>query len=671
MSTPNIPPVTDFAQVTHDTLGTCHFEQWSIHATPFDLPDPRTVQGVVTFDTETSGLHPDDGSRVSVVSVAFRAPETPSEPTNAGDTLSGHGRPQGSPRRYISAAFPFGQGPDDDRYGLSEEHWKYLVYWLNHAGAGLVGHNIKFDLIQMANCSIEGFPGHDYTDRAIYDTMVGQFEIEPTHSVALKRVAARLWGEDADEEQRALQPFLGPKSNPRFDLVPWSVMFPYARRDAELTAALFEHHFDLFDESTLHGGFVPLEMDVVRALTRMELAGLPYHASASRLAAHQLTAQMDRIRESLPFKPTPVGSRKYFFNAPDDPDFPGLGLKPLEYTKTGNPSTSASVVRRLAAQDAPHASTLLEYNRYSSAVSKWYRPFADGSGSDSRIRTSFRHVGGTKSGRLSSTRINLQAVPKDYALDLPVPTPRQLMARQVHDHLPGWGLYETDLMQAELRVAAAYAQVTPMLDALADGRDVHSETATQLFGVGPEHPDWGVYRSLAKRANFSLIFGAGPQTFHQSLVDSGNPMPFPEVRSLVYGWRDLYPQFGAAIQYHMAFCDDYGYVEVVQGRRRYYSPDEDTHSAFNQVVQSSLALFAKEWTVQTDRYTRSLGHPHRGQLAGVGRSGLLLTIHDSQVLLLPEDEGDQIMQHIDRECARLWDFYFPEVAGGSEYERWA
>ena len=665
MDTPQTPN-----EVTYDQVGNCQFEQWPMTATPFDLPDPRLVQGAVMFDTETSGLHPDDGARVSVVSLAFPLNRESSEVSEVTPDSLVQGKPQGDLRRYVSAAFPFGQGPDDDHHALSKEHWDYLLHWLDTAGGGLVGHNVKFDLIQMNGKSIHGFPGRDLTDRALYDTMVGQFELTPTYSVALKKIAARMWGEDADSEQRALQPHLGSKSNPRFDRVPWEVMFPYARRDAELTAALFEHQMDVFDESSAAGGFVSLEMNVVRALTRMELAGIPYAVEESSSAAKQLEQSMDDIREKLPFKPTPIGSRKYFFNSPDDPLEPGLGLQPLELTATGNPSTSASVVERLALQGVEHADDLLTYNRYSSAVSKWYVPFAERAGEDSRIRTSLRHVAGTKSGRLSSTRVNLQAVPKDYALHLPVPTPRQLIARAVQEQYPGWGLYETDLMQAELRVAALYADVTPMLDALANGRDVHSETATQLFGAGPDHPDWGVYRSLAKRSNFSLIFGAGPKTFHESLVKSGNPMPFRDVQRLVYNWRDLYPQFGAAIQQHMEFCNTYGYVEGVMGRRRYYSRDEDTHSAFNQLVQSSLALFAKQWTVQTDQYMRSLGHPYRGQRAGVGRSGLLLTIHDSQVILLPENEGESIMTRVDTECAKLWDVYFPGVSGGSEFERW-
>lgn len=626
--------------------------------TPLGLPRPSEVAGPVFFDTETSGLHPDDGSRVSVVSLAYQV---------EGDPV---------PR---SAAYPFGQGPDNE-LDLGRRAWNHLIRWMFTAGSGLIGHNIRFDIHQMAGCSVHGYPGRDFTDRVVFDTMVAAPEVWPRGPIALKKIATRLYGHDADEEQQALKPHLGPKSNPRFDCVPWEVMYPYAIRDAELTWAVYYEQRAWLDESTLTGRFIPQEMDVVRCLLRMEQAGLPYNPDQSLEYAQRLQESMDQIQSRVPYEIRPKMLRQYYFGEGEHDLGRGssvqcLGLPPYSTTATGQPQLTAAVVRSMVEDEVPFARDLQEYNRFKSAISKWYEPFARRAGEDGRIRTSFRHTGGTKSGRFSATRINLQAVPKDYALHLPVPTPRQVVADTVRalpappgsDH---WELWDLDLEQAELRLAALDAGCETMLDHIREGRDPHGETAQELFGLQPGDDDWDVFRSIAKRANFSLIFGSGPQTFQEMLANqAGVKMPLREVRRIVYDWRDLYPEFGQAIEEHMAFAERHAFVEMTTGRPRYYAPGEDRHSAFNQRIQGSLAEYGKRWLISTDRLVR----PYRdvGHRLGIGYSGLLLVVHDSQVMLLPSSDAAHVVDQVCENARTIWAEMFSGVPGGADSDRWA
>lgn len=623
---------------------------------PRSLPRPSQVVGPVAVDCETSGLHKDDGARVSAVSVAFRV--------------------EGDPVPY-SAAFPFGQGPEDASLDLGRAEWRHLMRWLSSAGGGLVGHNIRFDVLQLANQSINGYPGVDLLDRVISDTWVVAAELWPEQkSHALKKLAVKLWGGDADEEQRALAPHLGPKTNPRFDLVPWEVMEPYARADAELTLALHEHLQQWLKYNSMAGGFIGQEMDILKCLARMEQAGLPYLPEVSRECGRQLDSQVKELEAKLPFKNTPARAKKYFFEsgemdlgAPSGQPVQGLGLPVVDRTPSGQPKLTASVVQRLVRDGAPHAAELQTVSRYRSACSKWYFPFADRAGADGRVRTSFRHVGGTKSGRFSASRINLQAVPKDYALHLPVKTPRQIVAEAV-ERLPGWQLWELDLEQAELRLAAMDAQCDSMLDVIREGRDPHGETASALFGVAPGDDQWDFYRSISKRANFSLIFGSGPATFQEMLANqAGVELPLEQVRRIVYDWRDLYPQFGWRIDECMAEVDAAGFVRMTTGRKRYYARGEDSHSAFNQRIQGSLAEYGKRWLIETDRNLRHLRQ--RGVDEGIGLGGLVLVVHDSQVLLLPDEVADESVRQVQADAKRLWDEMFPKVPGGTDASRWA
>lgn len=616
------------------------------------LPDPATIQDLVDYDTETSGLHKDDGAVVSVVSLAWRD----------------------SDGTIYAGAWPFGQGghpkAQEPVADIGSGEWRFLLDWLAKAGGGLSGHNIAFDL-QMIRAGIRGDTyTRNLTGRFRWDTQVVAKELWPTERTGLKPLAVRLFAEDADAEQAALGPWLGTKTNPRYDLVPWSVMKPYALNDAIYTNMLRWHQADLIDEGQLGTRHINAQLDVTRALVRMQMAGVPYDPDKSMQCAVQLETKMKELADEFPFKPTLPAMKKWFFT--DE----GLGLQPYALTEKGSPRLTAETVAQMVKDGHPHAEQLQEYNRYKSAVSKWYRPFAERAGADRRIRSQLRQVAtsydsdaGTKSGRFSAGRINLQAVPKDFKLHLPVPTPRNLITGEIRQRMPGWDLWDLDLAQAELRVAALYAKCTPMLEIINEGRDPHGETAAQLFNTGPGHPDFAFNRQIAKRANFSLIFGSGAKTFREMVAkESGVNMPFREVEDIVYGWRDLYPQFGKAIDREMTAVDQVGYVALPNGRRRYYGRGEDTHSAFNQLVQSMLAEYAKEWMVETDRLL--LPYRKRGVDAGVGVAGLLLVVHDSQLMLLPSDEAAQVVAGIQEQALVLWDRYFPGVPGGVDATRW-
>lgn len=628
---------------------------------PSDLPDPATIQGLVAFDTETSALHPDppEFGRVSAVSLAWYDPEL--------DAI-------------VAGAYPFGQGIADDRADLGPTEWRTLCRWLAEAGGGLVGHNSKFDIVMMHAGSVGGYPGVDLNDRIVWDTMIAAREMWPQTSAALKSLAVLMFDEDADAEQQALAPYLGPKKDPRYDLVPWEVMRPYAVQDAVLTTRLLHKQWSLVEQGLEGTRYIGQEIDISKALARMEFAGIPYDPEISRAQGEVLQREIDRLSAELPFLPTLPKAKVFFFGNEPRADL-GRGVVecqcrvPYSLTDKGQPSLDAEALDQMVRESVPYAREYQTIQRFKSAVSKWYTPFADRCGPDGRLRTQFRQVasgsgdvGGTKSGRFSAGRINLQAVPKDYALHLPVMTPRQVIGAAA-DALDGWALWELDLAQAELRTAALDAGCTKMLDLIVAGEDTHGATATELFGTRPGDPEFKVHRQIAKRANFSLIFGSGVKTFRAMIhKEAGQTMSESEATRVVYGWRDLYPEFGRRIDYCMDHVDRTGYIELTNGKRRYYGKREDSHSAFNQRIQGSLAEYAKAWLLHTDRELRPLRE--RGVAEGVGPGGLVLVVHDSQVLLLPEDEGPEIVDAICRAAEGLWAQWFPGVPGGVDAERW-
>jgi DNA polymerase I-like protein with 3'-5' exonuclease and polymerase domains len=359
-----------------------------------------------------------------------------------------------------------------------------------------------------------------------------------------------------------------------------------------------------------------------------------------------------------------------------DRGIPCLNMVPYQLTDKGEPSLTAEVLERMVNDSIPHARAYYEWTKVDNAASMWYEGYAEKMGTDGRLRCAFRQ-NGTVSSRFSVERINLQAIPQDYRLtgyDIlrGIPTPRQLIAQAVDLMEGGWRLFELDLAQAELRVAAVFAKCQSMLDLIFAGADLHTVTTRELFDMDTDHPEWGKYRQVGKRGNFSLIFGSQWLTFQKMVSkETGILLPDHESQRIVLEWNRLYPEFGRAIQKHANKVavrqarHGHGWIDLRNGERRWFQKYEETHKAFNQRVQPNLAQFGIDWMLQTDEFLRKEGYGEWNQ------AGLVLTIHDSQVLLLPDDkEGEQLAEACAQFGRDLWGKWFPEVPGEVDYHPW-
>lgn len=635
---------------------------------PSQLPE---VEGFVAVDTETSGLFPDDGARVAVVSVAWYDENDAS--------------------RIDSYAWPFDQGlvPGKAEYhgqdalwadaeNLPKEEWDALMSWLQRQQ--IVFHNAKFDL-GLIRHGTRLWEGVDLQDQTVWDTQNVCNLIWPLHPTSLKPTAQRLWGVDQADESELVKKYLKKAKLPpgRWDLVPWDVIGPYAAKDAEMTIRLYSHQFDdingqenaeqLFD-------FVQRRLDTMLVLYRMEWRGVPYHEVESRLAADLCRERATEIAAELPFTPTGPRAKKFFFgDGVTDRGVTCLNMVPYQLTDKGEPSLTAEILERMVADGAPHARAYSEWTKVDNAASMWYEGYADKMGQDGRLRCSFRQ-NGTVSSRFSVERVNLQAIPQDYRLtgfDIlrGIPTPRQLIAQAVA-LMDGWKLFELDLAQAELRVAAVFAKCQSMLDLIFKGDDLHAVTTRELFDMGTDHPEWGKYRQVGKRGNFSLIFGSQWLTFQKMVSkETGILLPDHEAQRIVLEWNRLYPEFSRAINIHSNKVarrqarHGSGWIDLRNGEKRWFHKYEETHKAFNQRVQPNLAQFGIDWMLQTDTFLREQGYGEWNQ------AGLVLTIHDSQVLLLPDNkEGEQLAETCAGFGRSLWEKWFPEVPGEVDYHPW-
>jgi len=272
-------------------------------------------------------------------------------------------------------------------------------------------------------------------------------------------------------------------------------------------------------------------------------------------------------------------------------------------------------------------------------------------GADSRIRTVFRQfqVG---PGRTSVERCNSQAIPHEYPIKNRLP-PGVDPVRSYVGAKPGHRLWSLDLAQAELRVAARWAPCPKMEAMIRNGDDLHAYTATQLFGFGPGHADWQMFRQVAKRSNFSLIFDVGPATFQATLSKFlGLEWPIERVQRIVYDWRDLFPEYRQAVYRAMGSTKRNRNVKLINGRRSWFdwrdiASDPDCHKAFNRFVQASLAELGAEWMIEIER-----DHP-----------GLLVNfVHDACYLEVPFGEEWRVTAVQERGAAMFEEMF--QIPGG-------
>jgi DNA polymerase I len=590
------------------------------------LPNTRNL--TIAVDTEASGLFTDDGARLSVVSIAWREYSDDDIETRVymfdqgEDTWIGPKLAQTRKKQPVQPDL-FGNNQPDN---LQLDEWLTLTRWLSRQR--IVMHNAKYDL-HILNAGLRGIgEGIDLQDQLIWDTMVTCPVLWPEHSAALKNTAQRLWGVQEREEERAVKRWLNatfPNRAPRYDCLPADLMVPYAGQDAELTLRLYERQQQDLEEDSRLAHRAKQETRLALLLYRMERRGVGWDTERAFEASDVCTERMKAARYRIPFEPTEKGAREYFYNKKPY----GLGLKPTVTTPTGRPSVNKEVLRQMVASQIPGAAEYQEYGLYQTARQMWYMGWTNLVGDDNRLRCSFHQNKtqdqwgkdrGTTSGRLAVQRIQMHAIPHDYQLPPDLPSVRSLIRPT-----PGYVLVEMDLSQAEMRTAAGIAQCKPLLAGFERGEDAHDTTTRIMFHIDEQDPRWKEYRNIAKRLNFGMLYGAGVATIARQIeIFTGKSVTVNEVSTWLNTYRQTFPELGHASRAVQQRVEKDRWIELAGGKIRVFAPYEETHKAFNALIQGGVAECVKMWMLQVDQ--------EHGQHAH-----LVNQIHDSLVVEIPID----------------------------------
>lgn len=262
----------------------------------------------------------------------------------------------------------------------------------------------------------------------------------------------------------------------------------------------------------------------------------------------------------------------------------GLGLKVIERTPTGNPSTAEHTMLELEGVH-PACDLLLEYRKWFKYLSTYIEPWLEKSDNpDWRLHPNFK-IYGTVTGRISSEDPNPQQVPRDPFLRATLGAP------------PGYKLIEADYSQIELRVVAFLSGDPRMNRAYLLGEDIHTLTASNVMQIPVSMVD-GEARKKAKAVNFGFVYGMSWRKFKRYAKDSyGIDLTDDEARRYRENFFKLYKGLPAWHERQRRIAKKTKQVRAPHGRiRRLPDVDSDVEGiqaeALRQAINSPVQGFA-------------------------------------------------------------------------------
>jgi DNA polymerase-1 len=416
-----------------------------------------------------------------------------------------------------------------------------------------------------------------------------------------------------------------------------------AGQEAVLLRELARQQREQIDERGLGALMDEVELPLVTILRGMERAGVKLNLERFGGVHERVKAEIEGLEREI----WDLAGTEFVLGSPQQLGevlFVKLGLTKKRKGKTGF-STDARVLQSIRDEHPiiPRIERWRELNQLTKTYLEVLPQLVD---ERSRIHTTFLQAVAT-TGRLSSTNPNMQNVP--------VRTPLGREIRGCFEAEEGHLLMSADYSQVELRVLAHVAGEEVLSDIFARGEDVHTATASQVFGKEPEALS-PMDRSKAKMINYGIVYGLSDY----GLADRLN-IPREEAKAFI----DAYLERFAAVARFMAgtieSAKEHGHVTTLFGRRRQI-PELRARNfqvrtlgerlAVNTVIQGTAADVLKLAMVRTGKALDASGMATR----------MVLTVHDELLFEVPEAEVDAVRELVEREMVAPWEPRRPPLA---------
>ncbi len=491
----------------------------------------------------------------------------------------------------------------------------FLRPFLENPDLPKIGHNLKYDWAVLS-CPHNG--GIRMAG-PLYDTMIGAWLIDPGRRIYKLDDLCR----EMDLQLTSFSEVVGgDKREDSFAGVSLEAARDYSCEDVYGALRLFEQQEPRLKELGLWSLFSDLECPLVPVLAEMERAGIGVDTDLLGSLSAEFGSKLAELEVDIYRQ----AGREFNINSPRQLAeilFDDLKLPRGRKTKSGY-STDVKVLRRLSRQhELPQL--ILSYRNLAKLKSTYVDQLISlATGKNGRVHTSFNQCG-TATGRLSSSKPNLQ--------NIPVRSEDGQRIRSAFVAAPGHVLLSGDYSQIDLRILAHYSRDKVLLKSFREGQDIHRLTAAEIFFVAQQLVT-SAMRRVAKTINFGIVYGMSSFGLSSQLDISRK-----EAQTFIDRYFSHYAGVKDFMEAIVEQARQDGYVTTLLGRRRVL-PDINSRNrtrrefaertAINTPIQGTAADIIKLAMLEVDRNLR-------GQELG---ARMILQIHDELILEVPENEID-------------------------------
>ena len=390
----------------------------------------------------------------------------------------------------------------------------------------------------------------------------------------------------------------------------------YAAEDADITLRLFNYLKNRLDQEKLNKIYEVFEKPMVKLLAEMETKGIKVNKNYLVELSKKFQTRIENIEKNI-FK---LSKKKFNIASPKQLGeiiYNDLKIAKLKKTKKGGLATSAAILEDLAYKGFEFPKLVLEWRQ----LSKLKNTYSDAlqnhiNKNTGRVHTSFL-LAATNTARLASSDPNLQ--------NIPIKTKDGKEIRKSFISEKNNLLISADYNQVEMRILADLASVKELKKAFHNNEDIHSLTASQVFGLDRKKVTEEMRRK-AKAINFGIIYGITQYGLAKQISVSNQ-----EALDFINNYFKKFPEIKDYMNNTIKFCRKNGYVNNIFGRKIHLRNINDKNfsvrsfqerAAINAPIQSSAADIIRLAMISIDK---------KKMTDKKFKAAMLLQIHDELI----------------------------------------
>jgi DNA polymerase-1 len=521
-----------------------------------------------------------------------------------------------------------------------------LIPFFEHKKIVKIGQNLKYDIAVLQNYNIR-------VVAPFFDTMLAHYLLEPDQRHNMDDLSESYLG----YKPVSITSLIGKKGKGQLNMRDIDVekVKEYAAEDADITFQLKEIFEPELDKIDVKNVFTEVEIPLIEVLADMEREGVNLDVPFLQKYSEELEAECAIVEKNIYEE---AGLR---FNIASPKQLGEVMFDKMKLdekakkTKTGQYQTGEDVLQKLAPYHAL-PQMILDFRQ----IQKLKSTYVDAmpllvNPNTGRLHTSFNQAVAA-TGRLSSNNPNLQNIPIRTEKGREM---RKAFIPRDENHV----LMSADYSQIELRIIASISEDPGMMEAFAQGLDIHTATAAKVFGVELAAVDTEM-RRRAKTVNFGIIYGISAFGLAERVGISRG-----EAAEIIDAYFEQFPGIKKYMDDTINFCREHGFVKTLLGRKRYIRDITSQNrtvvgfaerNAINAPIQGSAA----------DMIKLAMINVHHRMIRDKYESKMILQVHDELLFDVVKPELAKLTAMVKEEMEKALPLKVPVVVEAGSGNNW-